>query len=61
MALRAEGVETEAQAALLERLRCDEFQGYLTSMPVPPQAHARLRPAEFFQVRPYFQYRRGLP
>lgn len=33
----AEGVETEAQAALLGQLNCDEFQGYLISKPVPPE------------------------
>lgn len=32
----AEGVETEAQAGLLQRLECDEMQGYLVSRPLPP-------------------------
>jgi diguanylate cyclase (GGDEF)-like protein/PAS domain S-box-containing protein len=32
----AEGVETLEQANLLKLLRCDEFQGYLFSPPVPP-------------------------
>ncbi|MEK7437854.1 MAG: EAL domain-containing protein, partial [Pseudomonadota bacterium] len=31
----AEGVETEEQANLLRLLRCDEFQGYLFSRPIP--------------------------
>lgn len=31
----AEGVETEEQANLLRQLKCDEFQGYLFSRPVP--------------------------
>ena len=31
----AEGVETEEQANLLRLLKCDEFQGYLFSRPVP--------------------------
>ena len=31
----AEGVETEEQARLLRRLRCDQYQGYLFSKPVP--------------------------
>jgi diguanylate cyclase (GGDEF)-like protein/PAS domain S-box-containing protein len=31
----AEGVETEAQLAFLRNLRCDEFQGFLFSPPVP--------------------------
>jgi EAL domain-containing protein (putative c-di-GMP-specific phosphodiesterase class I) len=34
----AEGVETEAQAGLLQRLECDEMQGYLVSRPLPPGA-----------------------
>ena len=33
----AEGVETEEQANLLRRLKCDEFQGYLFSRPVPAE------------------------
>ncbi len=31
----AEGVETETQAAILQRLHCDLMQGYLFSKPVP--------------------------
>jgi EAL domain-containing protein (putative c-di-GMP-specific phosphodiesterase class I) len=31
----AEGVETEAQRAQLQELKCDEMQGYLFSRPVP--------------------------
>jgi diguanylate cyclase (GGDEF)-like protein/PAS domain S-box-containing protein len=31
----AEGVETEEQASLLKRLKCDLMQGYLVSQPVP--------------------------
>lgn len=30
----AEGVETEAQLALLRSMTCDEYQGYLFSRPV---------------------------
>ena len=30
----AEGIETEAQAALLRKLGCDQHQGYLFSRPV---------------------------
>jgi diguanylate cyclase (GGDEF)-like protein len=31
----AEGVETEAQLSILQKLSCDEVQGYLISKPVP--------------------------
>ena len=33
----AEGVETETQARILQRSRCDEFQGYLFGRPVLPE------------------------
>ena len=33
----AEGVETEAQAAILRNINCDEMQGYLFSKPLPAQ------------------------
>ena len=36
----AEGVETEEQAAVLRRLRCDEIQGYLVSAALPPEQFA---------------------
>jgi predicted signal transduction protein with EAL and GGDEF domain len=35
MATTAEGVETEAQLQIIERLGCTEMQGYLYSRPVP--------------------------
>lgn len=35
-----EGVETDRQAAVLHRLGCDEFQGYLFSRPLKPDALA---------------------
>ncbi len=38
----AEGVETEAQAACLERLGCDQAQGFLYSPPVPADALVRM-------------------
>ena len=38
----AQGVETEAQVALLRSLGCDEVQGYLWSPPVPPDECERM-------------------
>jgi diguanylate cyclase (GGDEF)-like protein/PAS domain S-box-containing protein len=38
----AQGVETEAQVALLRSLGCDEVQGYLWSPPVPPAECERI-------------------
>jgi diguanylate cyclase (GGDEF)-like protein/PAS domain S-box-containing protein len=38
----AEGVETEAQRKLLNHAGCDYAQGYLFSMPVPPEAFEAL-------------------
>jgi diguanylate cyclase (GGDEF)-like protein/PAS domain S-box-containing protein len=38
----AEGVETEEQAKLLRRLRCDEIQGYLVGRPMAANDLARL-------------------
>jgi EAL domain-containing protein (putative c-di-GMP-specific phosphodiesterase class I) len=35
MAVVAEGVETEEQFALLERLGCEQVQGYLLAKPLP--------------------------
>jgi diguanylate cyclase (GGDEF)-like protein len=36
----AEGVETEEQEAFLRKQECDEEQGYLISVPLPPDAFA---------------------
>jgi diguanylate cyclase (GGDEF)-like protein len=38
----AEGVETEEQLRFLHLLKCDEWQGYLFSKPVPPEAFREL-------------------
>ncbi len=38
----AEGVETKEQLAFLARLRCDEYQGYYFSRPVPAEDFVRL-------------------
>ena len=38
MSLVAEGVETEAQAALLRAMGCQELQGFLYARPLPPDA-----------------------
>lgn len=46
MSVVAEGVETQAQADLLRRLRCDQIQGYLTGRPMEREAiRALLQPA----------------
>jgi EAL domain-containing protein (putative c-di-GMP-specific phosphodiesterase class I) len=42
MRVVAQGVEDEAQVALLRSLRCDEVQGFLWSAPVPPNECERL-------------------
>jgi len=41
----AEGIETEAQAAFLAALGCDEGQGYLYSRPVPAGSLPCLSPS----------------
>ena len=38
----AEGVETDAQLAFLRKLQCDQFQGYLFSRPLEPDAAVQL-------------------
>jgi diguanylate cyclase (GGDEF)-like protein len=37
MIVIAEGVETEAQSALLREMKCNEIQGYFISKPFPPE------------------------
>ena len=38
----AEGVESAAQLAYLQAMRCDEYQGYLSSAALPAPAFADL-------------------
>ena len=38
LGLVAEGVETKDQLAFLTKLRCEEYQGYYFSKPLPPEA-----------------------
>ncbi|MFL6679173.1 MAG: EAL domain-containing protein, partial [Burkholderiaceae bacterium] len=42
----AEGIETPAQAVLLAAIGCDQFQGFLYSVPVPPDQCAAMGPFE---------------
>jgi EAL domain-containing protein (putative c-di-GMP-specific phosphodiesterase class I) len=42
ISVTAEGVETEAQRAFLARHRCDEYQGFFFSRPLPPADLAQL-------------------
>jgi EAL domain-containing protein (putative c-di-GMP-specific phosphodiesterase class I) len=37
----AEGVETEQQRQILEKLGCDNYQGYLFSKPLTPKLFAK--------------------
>ena len=37
----AEGIETEQQHNFLRKLKCDQFQGFLFSRPVPPAQWAQ--------------------
>jgi EAL domain-containing protein (putative c-di-GMP-specific phosphodiesterase class I) len=65
MAVVAEGVETEQQFALLERLGCQQVQGYLLAKP-SPAAEARALLLSPWGVRmatmsrPTHRTRRGL-
>lgn len=38
----AEGVQTKEQLEFLSKLKCDEYQGYYFSKPVPPEQIAGL-------------------
>jgi EAL domain-containing protein (putative c-di-GMP-specific phosphodiesterase class I) len=46
MRIVAEGVETEAQLAMLRELGCDEYQGYLLSRPIEAAAVPALLAAQ---------------
>lgn len=37
MVVIAEGVEDQAQCDMLQKLNCDQYQGYLSSQPMPPE------------------------
>jgi EAL domain-containing protein (putative c-di-GMP-specific phosphodiesterase class I) len=47
----AEGVETQEQLAVLRKMRCDEFQGYLFSKPVPAPELIELLRGQTIPVR----------
>ena len=47
----AEGVETEAQALYLQGLRCDYFQGYRFSRPVPTEQTAEMIAFDWSTIR----------
>ncbi len=46
----AEGVETEAQLAFLRNCRCDHYQGFLLSEPIPADAMSRVLEASSQKV-----------
>lgn len=48
----AEGVETEGQLEVLRAVRCDEFQGYLCSKPIPQPQFTRLLEKAAARPRP---------
>ncbi|MEE9342502.1 MAG: EAL domain-containing protein, partial [Gammaproteobacteria bacterium] len=47
MTVLAEGVEYNNQYRLLQKLNCDEVQGYLVSMPIPPDEIETLLLSDF--------------
>ncbi|MFT3858308.1 MAG: EAL domain-containing protein [Aquabacterium sp.] len=49
MKVVAEGIETEEQRAILQRMGCDVFQGFLFSKAVPPEAFETLMQANQVQ------------
>ena len=42
MKVTAEGIETQAQRVMLEKLGCGELQGYLLSRPITPERLIKL-------------------
>ncbi len=50
IAVVAEGVETREQLQQLQRMGCDQIQGYLISPPVPPEKLCRLFGTRFFET-----------
>jgi len=51
LGLIAEGVETEAQLACLGKLRCDQYQGYYFSKPVPAAQFTQLLQQRWLPAR----------
>ncbi len=60
----AEGVESPAQLAFLQSMRCDEYQGFLTSRAVDPMEFRRLlqrRVHAEYRIEPATEERAALP
>jgi EAL domain-containing protein (putative c-di-GMP-specific phosphodiesterase class I) len=50
MRVVAEGVETLAQIRILQRLQCDEIQGFYISRPLPPEDQQPILAKSFFPL-----------